>query len=177
YWANDFANLNWTSGAGGQYKVDWNNGFGGDFVVGKGYRPGGNILFNYSGSFEVSGNAYLSLYGWTTNPLVEYYVIESMGSHNPSDNASATRYGMVETDGGSYEIWSKIRTNAPSIIGTATFPQYWSIRTKMRCGGTINTSNHFKAWESVGLELGDQNYMVIGIEGQLGRGKADITVG
>jgi len=100
-----------------------------------------------------------------------------MGRHNPSDNASATQYGMVESDGGMYEIWQKERTNAPSIIGTADFQQYWSVRTKLHCGGTINTGNHFRAWEAAGLKLGRQNYMVMGIEGQQGRGSADITVG
>jgi hypothetical protein len=39
YWANDFASLNWTSGAAGKFNLTWNNGFGGNFVVGKGYRP------------------------------------------------------------------------------------------------------------------------------------------
>ena len=52
YWANEYANLNWTSGQGGNYQVIWNEGPGGNFVVGKGYRPGGdrygidNVLFN-----------------------------------------------------------------------------------------------------------------------------------
>lgn len=39
YWANDFADLDWTSGPAGQFNLTWNNGFGGNFVVGKGYRP------------------------------------------------------------------------------------------------------------------------------------------
>ena len=136
-------------------------------------------LFNYSGSFEAdaNANAYLALYGWTTNPLVEYYVIESMGVHNPSDNASATLYGMLDSDGGTYEIWQKQRTDAPSIIGTATFQQYWSIRTKMHCGGTITTGNHFQAWEAAGLPLGDQTSMVLAVEGQAGGGSANLTVG
>jgi endo-1,4-beta-xylanase len=101
-----------------------------------------------------------------------------VGDHNPSDNASATQYGTLTSDGGTYEIWQKMRTNAPSIIGDHTdFQQYWSIRTKMHCGGTINTGNHFRAWEAAGLKLGKQNYMVMGIEGQQGSGEADITVG
>ena len=101
-----------------------------------------------------------------------------MGKHNPSDNASATQYGTLTSDGGTYEIWQKERINAPSIIGDNTdFQQYWSIRTKMHCGGTINTGNHFKAWEAAGLKLGKQNYMVMGIEGQQGSGEAQITIG
>lgn len=101
-----------------------------------------------------------------------------MGDHNPSDNASANYFGTMQSDGATYEIWQKERTNAPSIEGDNTdFQQYWSIRTSMHCGGTINTGNHFRAWEAAGLKLGRQNYMVMGIEGQRGSGKADITVG
>ncbi|OAL03679.1 concanavalin A-like lectin/glucanase [Phaeosphaeriaceae sp. SRC1lsM3a] len=178
YWANDFADVDFNNNAGGNFNVTWDNGFGGNFVVGKGYRPGRDMLFNYTGTFDLERNAwaYLALYGWTTNPLVEYYVIESMGAHNPSDNASANYFGNFDTDGATYEIWQKERTNAPSIIGDKTnFQQYWSIRTKMHVGGTINTGNHFRAWEKVGLKLGTQNYMVMGIEGQQGAGEADIT--
>jgi endo-1,4-beta-xylanase len=106
----------------------------------------------------------------TTPPIV--------GDHNPSDNASANYFGTHTSDGATYEIWQKERTNAPSIIGDHTdFQQYWSVRTKMHCGGTINTGNHFRAWEAAGLKLGKQNYMVMGIEGQRGSGEADITVG
>ena len=50
----------------------------------RGYTTDNARLFNYTGHFKTNGNAYLALYGWTTNPLVEYYVIEAMGNHNPS---------------------------------------------------------------------------------------------
>ncbi|KAH8173676.1 glycosyl hydrolases family 11 domain-containing protein [Sarocladium implicatum] len=180
YWANDFASLNWTSGAAGQFNLTWNNGFGGNFVVGKGYRPSVDMLFNYSGTFDLDRNAwaYLTLYGWTRNPLVEWYVIEAMGAHNPSDNRSATLYGHVESDGATYEVWQKKRTNAPSIDGDNTdFEQYWSVRTSMHVGGTINTGNHWRAWKEMGLELGTHQYMALAVEGQRGSGKADLTAG
>jgi len=42
-WANDFADVDFVSGPAGQFSAEWNNGFGGNFVVGKGYRPGGDM--------------------------------------------------------------------------------------------------------------------------------------
>jgi endo-1,4-beta-xylanase len=177
YWANENANLNWTSGSGGNFGLTWNQPNGGNFVVGKGYAPGAVTQVNYKGQFQVSGNSYLALYGWTQNPLVEYYVIESFGNHNPSDNANSTCYGTFQSDGGTYEVWMKWRVNAPSIIGTATFPQFWSVRTTRHVGGTINTTRHFQAYDRAGLKLGRFLDMFIGIEGQAGNGSANITVG
>ena len=131
----------------------------------------------YSGTFEPQGNAYLAIYGWTTNPLVEYYIIESYGDHHPSDNPEAKIKGNVSSDGGEYEIMTKRRTNKPSIVGTASFDQYWSIRHEKRVGGTVTTGNHFKAWESVGLKMGRHNYMIVAVEGQDSSGNATVTVG
>lgn len=42
-WSNDFADVDFNNLAGGAFNVTWNNGFGGNFVVGKGYRPGGDM--------------------------------------------------------------------------------------------------------------------------------------
>jgi endo-1,4-beta-xylanase len=179
YWANENANLDWNSGRGGAFDLSWDQPNGGNFVVGKGVDPARPMLFNYTGTWQLGSqtNAYLALYGWTTDPLVEYYVIENFGVHHPADNKNSTCYGTFQTDGATYEVWMKWRVNAPSIIGTATFPQYWSVRTKRHVGGTISTGKHFNAWEKAGLPLGDHKGMFIGIEGQWGSGEATITAG
>jgi len=179
-WGNENANYTFVSGAAGAFSATWTNPNGGNFVIGKGL-PTSEMRFNYTGTYESIGhsNSYLALYGWTTNPLVEYYVMENFGVHHPADNPNQTCFGTFQSDGGSYEVWMKWRVNAPSIIGTATFPQFWSVRTRKRVGGTITTGNHFAAWERAGLELGSHRNqrMVMGIEGQWGSGRANITGG
>jgi endo-1,4-beta-xylanase len=159
-------------GAGGNYSVQMsgiNNS-----VVGKGWKPGSNHTVNYSGNFSPNGNGYLALYGWTTNPLIEYYIVEDFGSYNPSSGTQ--RLGSVNTDGSTYDIYRTQRVNQPSIIGTATFYQYWSVRQQHRTSGTITTANHFNAWSGLGLTLGSHDYQIMATEGYQSNASSNITV-
>jgi endo-1,4-beta-xylanase len=118
------------------------------------------------------GGGSLGVYGWTTNPLVEYYIMENY----PSPPTSGLSFvGTVQSDGSNYNIYKHQQVNQPSISGTQTFMQYISIRQSPRSSGAITTGTHFNAWRSHGMNLGTHNYQILNTEAY-GGGEGASTV-
>ena len=134
----------------------------------------GEITIEYEATHNISSGhvSYLTVYGWTQNPLMEWYIVEQHGSYKPGRE----RVGIVTIDGSDYEIRIDTRTNQPSIEGTRTFQQIYSIRRQHRTEGTITVSDHFKAWEELGLDVSGKLYEVsMCIEGFNSSGDGSIT--
>lgn len=156
-----------TLGPRGHYRTRW-SGVVNNWLGGKGWATGGPRTFNYCGTFHPGGNSYLALYGYTTNPYVEYYVIENWGTYRPS----GTPMGTVVSEGSTYDIYRTQRG-----IGITPYYQYYSIRQEKRSSGTINTGDHFDAWARAGMNLGStMGYMIMATEGYQSSGWSDVTV-
>ncbi len=162
-------------GSSGNYSLTWS---GGNVVAGKGWNPGSARTVGYNcGVWSPSGWARLAVYGWTTSPLIEYYVIEKWSG---SGNApGGTNVGTVTSDGATYTIWKHQQVSQPSIQGTQTFWQYISVRNSQNSTGanhSVTMGNHFNAWKSKIGSMGAHNYMILATEGYNGSGSCNVTV-
>lgn len=168
-------------GRGGRYASRYRLAPGENLVVGKGWRTGAiDRRVGYrAAAFEAGRNSYLALYGWSTDPLVEYYVVENWGDAFTPPGPDAALIGSVTSDGGTYDIFRTRRVMQPSIRGVQTFDQYWSVRrTRRSMGGraTITFNNHVRAWRAHGMRLGRMDYQVMATEGFGSTGGSNVTV-
>lgn len=100
--------------------------------------------------------------------------VESYGSYDPCSGQQS--YGTIESDDGTYNFCTAPRDNAPSITGTSTFTQFWSVRQDQRTSGSVTMANHFDAWAAQGFPSSSFNYQVMAVEAFSGSGSASVTV-
>lgn len=199
-WYNDYHHEIWQADTpnsstmtlydqGGGFSTTWKcgpNGSQGNFLARRGlfYDLGNTKHWQDYGGFTCdfdcdwsagsSGNSRICIYGWTQNPLVEYYIIEDWKNWSPAQDGNAVYKGSEVIDGSTYDIYTCAR-NSYTIEGNKPFTQYISIRKDLRTSGTISISKHFETWESLGMEMGGLYEVAFNVEGWESDGQASVN--
>jgi endo-1,4-beta-xylanase len=169
------------------FSARWNNNS--DFLAriglefgsaGKTYDQYGTIKadFAYKKTGSGGGYSYIGIYGWSTNPCVEWYIVDDRFGTMPFNAYNATQKGTGQIDGETYKFFQN-KTNGTGgsrCSGVSQWDQYWSIRQTARQCGTITISDHFKAWDTAGLKLGGLLEAKILVETGGGTGSIDFPV-
>ena len=173
-----------TLGAGGTFDTEWDARCEkGNFLARRGMdfdrtrkaTDCGDITLDFAAEYSASdkGNSRLCVYGWFVDPLIEYYIIEDWVNWCPQPNGPSQ---TVTIDGSEYEIFT-LPHEGPTILDNQSrqFTQYFSVRKTKRTSGTISVSEHFKAWEKAGLEIGNLTEVALNVEGWESSGRANVT--
>ena len=135
----------------------------------KNYKDFDDVSFSYDIEFTPHGNAFYGAYGWTRNPLVEYYIVDGWGSWRPCASSNSELLGTTIVNGNEYEVFKTNRYNQPGLDGPNTFPQYWSVRTKSdsknnttnHVSGCIDVAKHLDSWQAMGLDTSGTLYEAV----------------
>jgi endo-1,4-beta-xylanase len=168
-------------GVDAQFSAKWSNA--GDFLarVGLGFNSSktpaqiGTISADFAEAKTGNGGgfSYIGIYGWSENPLHEYYIVEDWFGSRP---VPGTKVSTITVDGGTYDVLTHTQTNQPSITGSnSTFVQFWSVRQTARPCGTISISEHFSQWAGLGMQLGNLEEARLLIEAGNNSGSIDFT--
>ncbi|MCL2253985.1 MAG: glycoside hydrolase family 11 protein [Lachnospiraceae bacterium] len=157
-----------------------NSGF--NNLQGGGWRTGtSSRVINYNvGSYNFTsgsnGCAYLCGYGWTTSPLIEYYMVERWTNFS---NNNGTSLGSFTSNNATYNAFVE-NTSGPNIQGSGSFKKLKSVRSSQISvpsgNQRINVQDHANFWNSKGHPLGSHNYQVFIAEGYNSSGSANFTV-
>ncbi len=185
---NGQGSVNMEVGSSGAFSCSWSNIENCLFRTGKklgstqSWQSYGGISIDYDVDYKPEGNSYMCVYGWTEDPTVEYYIVEAWGDWRPPGQTGGK--GTVSADGKTYDIYTSTRVNQPSIHGTETFEQYWSVNQTnpaqvyqmKNLKGTISVSTHFEQWEKAGMKMGKMYEVALNIEGYRSNGSANVKM-
>lgn len=166
--------------------ASWNNS--GDYLGRLGYEWGNNgktfdaygeISIDYV--FKKTGTggpySYVGVYGWSTNPCIEWYIVEDSFSAMPFNTGDPVS-GTAEIDGGTYNLVTRNTTGTGgNRCGNVTnWNQFYSIRKKGNQCGHISVSEHFRTWDAKGWKLGKLLEVKILVEAGGGSGSVEFPV-
>lgn len=183
----------WSNGSGGSittydvpaFSAAWANS--GDFLARIGvqwndtktYDQLGTITadLDYTKSGTGGGYSYIGIYGWSTSPCVEWYIVDDSYNKMPVNPGSTTNKGTAMIDGGTYNLYSRQTngTGGSKCGSTTSWVQFYSVRQTSRDCGTITISDHFKAWAAAGMTLGKMDQAQVLVEVGGGTGSVDFT--
>jgi len=163
----------------GLVKCKWNNINYTNFRAGKHfdetktYSQLGPISIDYGFNYNSKYNPWRGVYGWTVDPLVEFFIVESCDQNNYFINNLSKK--TADINGEKYYIYERNSIdNQPSVKGNMPFKEYWSIRADKRSRGIVPVSEHFKTWEKMGMKLGKLFEISVAIVGYQSSGDAEI---
>ncbi len=184
----------WSNGGSGSlttfstpaFIASWNNS--GDYLgrmgfewgtAGKAFTAYGDITADLAFKKNGTGGqySYVGIYGWSTNPCIEWYIVDDSYSAMPFNTGTAPS-GTADLDGGTYNLVKRNTTGTGgNRCGNVTaWDQFYSIRKTGRQCGTISVSEHFKTWDAKGWKLGNLLEVKILVEAASGVGSVDFMV-
>ena len=195
-WYNDYHHEIWQADTpnsstmtladdGGGFSTSWKcgpNGSKGNFLARRGlfwgrnnpnhWQDYGNFTceFDCDWSAGSAGNSRICIYGWTENPLVEFYIIEDWKNWVPSSGSAK----QVTIDGSTYDVFTNAMNSYNITNSKGPFTQYISVRKTPRTSGTISIYKHFEAWESLGMKMGNLYEVAFNVEGWESDGQANV---
>ncbi len=124
--------------------------------------------------------SYVGMYGWSTNPCIEWYIIDDSFSTMPINPGNCTNMSNspLSVDGGSYTLCKRntTGTGGDRCGNPGSWNQYYSIRHDNRTCGEISVTKHFDAWKAAGNNLGNLLEVKVLLEVGGGVGTADFPV-
>lgn len=184
----------WSNGTAGTittysvpaFSASWNNS--GDFLArmglewgnsGKTFDQFGTITaqFAEAKTGTAGGFSYVGIYGWSTTPCIEYYILDDSFNRMPVNPGNTTNKGTATIDGGTYTLYTRptTGTGGSRCSGISAWTQFYSVRQTARQCGQISITEHFKAWAAAGMTLGNMLEAKVLVEVGGGIGNIDFT--
>jgi hypothetical protein len=121
--------------------------------------------------------SYLGVYGFTTAPCVEFFIVDDSYSAMPFKPWSTIHKGTISIDGSSYDLYAgTLESSGRSSCAGSTWHIFYSVRQTARTCGHISITQHFDAWNAAGMKLGNLAEVEVFMEVGGGTGSIDVPI-